>query len=123
MNKFYKLKRRNKPLYVEAYKIMAATSEVIKMKQAHADYSATSYFACLHEMVVQQLRQANGMSVEVLMYCYSAIVSMLPLGVIANQSENIRAVSSEFLHRQQSPMAMKYSIICLQFVMHSKSIA
>lgn len=53
------------------------------------------------------------MSVEVLMYCYSAIVSMLPLGVIAHQSQNISAVSAEFLHRQQSPMAMKYSIICL----------
>lgn len=32
LKKFDKLKQRGKPLYIEAYKIMAATTEVIKMK-------------------------------------------------------------------------------------------
>ena len=48
LKKFHHLKRRNKPFYSEAYKIMAATTDVIKMKFGEeTDYSATVYFACL----------------------------------------------------------------------------
>lgn len=32
LKRFYKLKLRGKPLYVEAFKIMAAITEVIKMQ-------------------------------------------------------------------------------------------
>jgi hypothetical protein len=52
LKKFYKQKLIGKPLYVEAYKIMAATSDIIKMKFGNQDaknveMSATAFFACL----------------------------------------------------------------------------
>jgi hypothetical protein len=37
LKKFYKQKLIGKPLYVEAYKIMAATSEIIKIKFGNQD--------------------------------------------------------------------------------------
>ena len=50
LGKFHRLVKRNKPLYTEAYKIIAATTEVIKVKQgnsAQTEYSATAYYSCL----------------------------------------------------------------------------
>ena len=58
LGKFHRLVKRNKPLYVEAYKIIAATTEVIKVRQGantQTDYSATAYYACLSDMLNTQI--------------------------------------------------------------------
>jgi hypothetical protein len=84
LKKFHKQKQLGKPLYVEAYRIMAATTEVIKMKfgnQEDAEYSATAYYSCLSEMISSQATS----NIEALSYCYSAVISMLDLGVINHQ--------------------------------------
>ena len=118
MKKFHKQKRLGKPLYIEAYKIMAASTEVIKMQfggNEDAEYSATAYYSCLSEMI-----KKNGPNMEALAYCYSAVISMLDFGVINNQQDKILQVA-EHLVTKCSPMAMKYGIICLQFILHAKS--
>jgi hypothetical protein len=54
LKKFHKQKRLGKPLYIEAYKIMACSTEVIKMQFGggeDAEYSATAYYSCLSEMI------------------------------------------------------------------------
>jgi len=52
LKKFHHLMRRNKPFYTEAYKIMAATTDVIKMQFGEeSEYSPTAYFACLQDML------------------------------------------------------------------------
>jgi len=91
LKKFRKLQRYGKPLYIEAYKIVAASTEVIKMQfQGQDNYSATAYFACLQDMMANYMksRQADSrpkVNIEALSYCYSAIISMLDFGVISNQ--------------------------------------
>lgn len=125
LKRFQRLKNRGKPLYVEAYKIIAATTEVIKMKSGGqpANFSPTSYFACLQEMLQQQLA-ANAGGIEALLYAYSAIVSMLDSGVVANQEQKIvQAATYVIQSGKHSPSAVKYSIMCLQFVLSTKSAA
>ena len=56
LKKFSRLNNRGKVLYTEAFKIMSATTQVIQMqmgsaKGGDAEFSATAYFACLHDMV------------------------------------------------------------------------
>ena len=71
----------NKPLYIEAYKIMAAITEVITTRNSQSpDYSAVSYYVCLTEMIMSN----NDLNIEATMYAYSAIVLTLDLGVITN---------------------------------------
>jgi hypothetical protein len=82
------LKRTNKLLYVEAYKIMAAITEVIRSQ--NLEYSPTAYFAMLQDMITSQTNSGfSGGNIEVLCYCYSAIISQLDFGVIANQETRI----------------------------------
>jgi hypothetical protein len=59
LKKFHKLKQRGKALYVEAYKIMAASTEVLKIQfgQQENSFSATAYFACLIELLQQHISQ------------------------------------------------------------------
>jgi len=121
LQKFKKQANRNKPLYIEAYKLMAATTEVIKMKYGE-EFSPTAYFACLSEMLGQQISQPGGLNMDALMYCYSATVSMLDLGVIQNQQQKIVGFM-EVVMQKGSPMQIKYAIMVLQFVLHSKTEA
>lgn len=56
LKKFHKLMKRGKPLYVEAYKIMAASTQVIDLQfgsgqDGSPEYSATAYYACLQDML------------------------------------------------------------------------
>lgn len=56
LKKFYRLKNRGKPLYIEAYKVMAASTEVIKAQlqaQSSTGISATPYFVCIYQMIRQ----------------------------------------------------------------------
>jgi hypothetical protein len=56
LKKFHHLMRRNKPFYTEAYKVMAATTDVIKMQFGEQpEYSPTAYFACLQDMLSSQI--------------------------------------------------------------------
>jgi hypothetical protein len=61
------------------------------------------------------------------MYAYSAIISRLDLGVIADQQQKIMDVAEFILlagnQNLCSPLAMKYALISLQFVLHSKTEA
>ena len=130
LKKFQRLSRRNKPLYSEAYKIMAASAEVIKIQfPGEVEFSPTAYFACLQEMLVSQLTAIrNGQpprtNVDVLCYCYSAIISMLDFGVISDQETKIsECVNFILTSGKCSATAIKYGIICLQFILHSKSEA
>lgn len=146
LKKYHKLMKRGKPLYVEAYKIMAASTQVIEMKfgaggGGSPEYSPTAYYACLQDMMTSwaQARRAGAPSqinIESLAYCYSAIVSTLDFGVIQNQEEKIVDAATFLLQgasvihgsglqqaRSASPVAQKYAIITLQFVLHSKSEA
>jgi hypothetical protein len=120
LKKFHKQKQLGKPLYVESYRIMAATTEVIKMQlganQEEAEYSATAYYSCLSEMITSQ----GTNNIEAISYCYSAVISMLDLGVINHQQNKILKIA-EHLITKCPAMAMKYGIICLQFILHAKS--
>jgi len=82
-----------KPLYVEAYKIIAAITEVIKQKAGATppDFSPLSYYACLNEMIASK----SGANPEAMMYAYSAVVSMLDLGVIAHQQDKITQIAKD----------------------------
>jgi hypothetical protein len=51
---------------------------------------------------------------------------MVDLGVISNQQDKIVAIAKQVLFNPkqiQSVMSMKFAIVCLQFVLHSKSLA
>lgn len=95
LKKFHKLMKRGKPLYVEAYKLMAASTQVIEMKfgaskDANPEYSATAFYACLQDMMnswaqARRSGMASPINIESLAYCYSAVVSMLDYGVVNNQ--------------------------------------
>ena len=93
------------------------------------EFSPTAYFACLQEMLVSQLTAIrNGQpartNVDVLCYCYSAIISMLDFGVISDQETKIsECVNFILTSGKCSATAIKYAIICLQFILHSKSEA
>jgi len=74
---------------------MAASTRAIEMQLASpdestpAEYSATAYYACLQDMMSSWIEcrrkgQVSPIQIESLAYCYSAIVSMLDLGVISN---------------------------------------
>lgn len=92
--KFHRMMQLNKPLYVEAYKLVAATTEVIKAKP-QPDFSAVSYYACLQELLSGS--QQEGINQDALMYVYSAVVSMLDLGIISNQQHQICAVAKRVM--------------------------
>lgn len=59
-------------------------------------------------------------NIEALAYCYSAVISMLDFGVITHEQNKILRVA-EYLVTKCPPMATKYGIICLQFILHAKS--
>ena len=88
LKKFHKLQRYGKPIYIEAYRIMAASTEAIKIQfQGQDNYSATAYFVCLQEMMANYMKgrqsaQRPEINIEALSYCYSAVISMLDFGVI-----------------------------------------
>lgn len=94
------------------------------------EFSATAYFACLQEMMTSYhgsllaSSEAPKMNIESLSYCYSAIISQLDFGVISNQEQKIVKTCSDILTSAKYPgMAQKYALICIQFVLHSKSEA
>lgn len=93
--KFHKLMQLKKPLYIEAFKIMAAITEVIKQKAGSEtpDFSAVSYYACLNDMILN----SGNANLEAIMYAYSAIISMLELGVISHQADKITNISKQAL--------------------------
>ena len=95
----------------------------MKFGGSQPEFSPTSYFACLQEMLQQQLN-TNNTSIEALMYAYSAIVSMLDSGVVANQEKKIVEAATFVIQSGRfSPSAVKYSVMCLQFVLGTKSVA
>ena len=99
LGKFQRLSRRGKPLYMEAYKIMAASEQVIKAQlKIKEEVPATPFLTCLHDMISQQLTLAKkgstSVSLEALFYCFSSIISIVDLGVIANQQQKILDVCS-----------------------------
>jgi hypothetical protein len=58
----------------------------------------------------------------VLAYCFSAVISQLEFGVIANQEAKILNIANYILSSGKcSAWSGKYAVICLQFVLHSKS--
>jgi len=58
---------------------------------------------------------------EVIAYCYSAVLSMVPLAVIQNQQEQVFATVLKMVSSQSSDATTKYGIVSLQFLLHSKT--
>jgi hypothetical protein len=130
LKNFHKLSRKGKPLYVEAYKIMAASNEVIKMKfgDSLGPNMETAFFSCIQDMIetkiktmgIQDAKKVT--NIESLAYCYSAVISMLSHGVVSHKEKDIIRISLQLINSEKFPaMAKKYAIICLQYVLHSKS--
>ncbi len=78
MKKFDKQRLRKKGLYTKAYELVSAVTSVLT--ETVNDYSPTAYFASLASMY----RHANlsGVNPEALAYSFSAVVSMLDIGII-----------------------------------------
>ena len=92
---------------------MAAISEVIRGQ--NLEFSATVYFAMLQDMI-----SSGKGNMEVLTYCYSAMISQVDFGVISHQESRILNICEQVMTKC-SPTAIKYCLICLQFVLHSKT--
>ena len=90
--KFWKLKERGKALYIEAYRIIAASTEVILSqlgkKTEEIEIPSTAYFICLQDILNSQIKGIKegkqNICIEASTYCYSAIISMLTFGVISD---------------------------------------
>ena len=88
------------------------------------DTSPTAYFASISQ-VIEASAQAKNPShpdIEVLSYCYAAVISMLDLAVIQNQHAIIaNLIKSHLLSQHASEHTCKYGVIALQFLLHSKT--
>jgi hypothetical protein len=61
---------------------------------------------------------------EVLAYCYAAIISTLDIAVIQNQHDQIAAlIKTHLLGPNASDYTCKYGVMALQFLLHSKTQA
>ena len=85
------------------------------------DTSATAYFASICS-VLQHAQQGRTPDVEVLAYCFAAIISRLDIAVIQNQHAQIYGlIKTVLLTGEASDYTSKYGLMSLQFLLHSKT--
>ena len=61
---------------------------------------------------------------EVLAYCYAAVISTLDIAVIQNQHDHIASIiKTHLLGPNASDYTCKYGVMALQFLLHSKTLA
>ena len=76
--------------------------------------------------MLQQAQQPGAKlpDIEVLAYCFAAVISMLDISVIQNQHAQIfDLIKTVLLHTEASDYTSKYGLIALQFLLHSKTAA
>ena len=99
---------------------MAASTEIIKMRSAEP--TATAYYACIQELMEKAIGQGQmTIQIEALTYCYSAVVSMLELGVISSQSQKIGVTCLSIIQGSYPAMAHKYALMCIQYLLRART--
>jgi len=95
------------------------------MQATIKDTGATAYFASISQVLSQAQQPGTKIpDIEVLAYCYAAVVSNLEMAVIQNQhAEIFNLVKSVLLGPEASDYTSKYGLIALQFLLHSKTQA
>ena len=86
------------------------------------DTSPTAYFASISQ-VLEQHKGSKYPDIEVLAYCYAAVISMVDLAVVQNQHAQIFSmIKRVLLASDASDYTCKYGVIALQFLLHSKTL-
>jgi len=85
------------------------------VKATANETSATAYFASISQ-ILQQAQQPGAKipDIEVLAYCYAAVISMVDLAVIQNQHAQIfNLIKTVLLGADSSDYTSKYGLIAL----------
>ena len=79
------------------------------------DTSPTAYFASISQVLEQQSQAASKYpDIEVLAYCYAAVISMVDLAVVQNQHAQIFAlIKRVLLSSDASDYTSKYGVMAL----------
>jgi len=80
------------------------------------DTSATAYFASISQVILasSKAKDSKGPDMEMLAYCYAAVISSLDLAVIQNQHAVIAdLIKTHLLSASASEYTCKYGVIAL----------
>lgn len=91
------------------------------------DTSPTAYFVSISQVLeaTPSGAKANGaVDIEVLAYCFAAVLSMVDRAVIQKEHAKIfNLIKQKLLSADASDYTSKYGVMALQFLLHSKTLA
>lgn len=121
LKKFDKLRQRQKPLYTKAFELIKNTTLVLEEAKMNV-MSPTAYLASLLQLLQTLPAGQTALDLEVVAYCFAAVLSMVELAVIQNQHAQIfQVIKNKLLCAEVSETTCKYGLLALQFLLHSKT--
>ena len=90
LKKFDRLRQRQKPLYSKAYDLMRNTTLVLEETNMSSS-NPTAFLASLLQLLqsLPASGQPSAIEMEVVAYCFAAVMSMVDIAVIQNQHSQI----------------------------------
>ena len=117
--RFKNLQRLKKPLYISAFTIITSCKEALQA-QGNTYPGPMDYLECLMS-IKDNFRKITQVKDEGYIYALSAILSMVPLEVIAKLHDVIYEFISDVIEKNTNTIVIKYSVVVVQFLLESKT--
>lgn len=118
-DRFKKLQKINKPLYLSAFTIVTSWKEAMEA-QGNADPSPMEYLECLLS-IRDNFRKITQTKDEGFVYALSAVLSMVPVEIIAKLSPILLEYVQDVIEKTTNAIVIKYWVIVIQFILESKT--
>ena len=117
--RFKNLQRLKKPLYFSAATIVNSCKEAMEA-QGNTQLTPMDYLECLLN-IKDNFRKINQVKDEGFVYVLSAVMSMVPVEVIAKLHDIILEYITDVLKKNTNTIVIKYSVVVIQFLLESKT--
>ena len=117
--RFRNLQKLKKPLYLSSFTIVSSCKEAMEA-QGKTDLGPMDYLECLLS-IRDNFRKITQVKDEGFIYALSAVMSMVPLEVVAKLNDIIYEFTSEVIENTTNTIVIKYCVVVLQFLLESKT--
>ena len=118
-DRFKSLQKINKPLYLSAFTIITSCKEAMEA-QGNSDPSPMEYLEWLLS-IRDNFRKITQTKDEGFVYALSAVISMVPIEVIAKLNSILLEYVQDVIDKTTNTIVIKYWVIIIQFILESKT--
>lgn len=117
--RFRNIQKLKKPLYISAFTIVASCKEAME-SQGNTHPTPMSYLECLLN-IRDNFRKITQVKDEGYVYALSAVMSMVPIEVIAKLHDILLEYITEVMDKTTNSIVIKYAVVILQYLLESKT--